>query len=245
MKEISFSKKTKDILSGITPKKGCCRRTEKKLREALEGGDVDYDALREAENSALCRECSLVFLRQMFIKFGTVTAPEKSYHLEMSFRDRDFRDFVCDTLSEFGLNAKRGTRRDRFTLYFKDSGAIEDFFATLGAQSTAFDMMNLKLVKEVRGGINRQNNFETANIQKTAVAVIPYIHAIQYLTDNGYLGGMSEELRETARLRLENDTASIASLASLHNPPISKSGVKHRLDKIMDYYRIVTNRRGV
>lgn len=243
MAEKSFSGKTKDILSEISPKKGCCRKTEKYLREALIP-PADFKKAKTAGAKALCRECSATFLRIVFTEFGTVTDPAKSYHLEMSFPDEEFRDFVKEKLSDFGLLAKCGKRRDKFTVYFKDSGAIEDFFATLGASAISFDMMNLKLVKEVRNGINRQNNFETANMQKTASAVISFVHAINYLTENGYLGSMSEELRETARLRVENDTASMAKLAELHSPPISKSGVKHRLDKIMEFYSLVKEERG-
>ena len=237
MAEKSFSRKAKDVLSELSPKKGCCRKTEKYLKESLLP-PADFKKAKRAGEKALCRECTATFLRIVFTEFGTVTDPAKSYHLEMSFPDEEFRDFVKDMLENHGLFAKCGKRRSKFTVYFKDSVAIEDFFATVGASGISFDMMNLKLVKEVRNGINRQNNFETSNMQKTASAVIPFVHAIEYLTENGYIGSMTEELRETARLRVENDTASMAVLAKLHNPPISKSGVKHRLDKIMELYCI-------
>lgn len=241
MAEKSFSRETKDILSEIKVKKGCCRKTADMLVEALTFPE-DFEKAAFAGERMMCRDCCAAFLRILFLKFGTVTDPKKSYHLEMSFPNELFRDYVKGKLLEQGLVSKSGKRRDRFTVYFKESVAIEDFLATVGAVEKAYDIMNLKLMKEMRGSINRQTNFETANMQKAINATRAYLDAISYLAENGYLSSMSDEMRETAELRLANDTASMSELGRLHLPPISKSGVKHRLDKILDFYEKVKNK---
>ena len=151
----------------------------------------------------------------------------------MSFPDEDLRNKVCDVISSVGLEPKKGRRRDRFTLYFKSSEQILDFLGTIGASDAVFEIANLKLLKEATIGINRQNNFETANMQKTVSANVGYISAVNYLIESGNFDSLPDDLRETATLRIENDTSSMAELGRMHSPSISKSGVKHRLDKLM------------
>ncbi len=235
MCKISYSRKLKDALSEIRPKKGCCRKTSQMLIDAFTAPE-DFEKAAFAGERMMCPECRASFYRLLFIYFGTVTDPEKNYHLEMSFSNELFRDYAKEKISELGLEPKSGKRRDKFTLYFKNSEAIGDFMAATGAVDKAYELINLKFVKEMRSTINRQTNFETANMQKSVSATKPYLDAITYLSDNGYLSSMSEELRETAKLRIENDTVSMAELGRLHSPSISKSGVKHRLDKILDFF---------
>lgn len=235
MAEVSFSCKTKTILEEITPKKSCCKRTVKELTSALLP-PADYTAAEKVGRRALCGECTASFLRIIFIEYGTVTDPEKGYHLEMSFEDESFRDYIGEMLAEKGIKPKKSMRRRKYTLYYKNSNAIEDFFALIGASGVAFDMINLKLVKEMRSNINRVNNFDTANMQKSVNANAVYLNAARYLEASGLLNSLPEELRETARLRIENDSLSMTQLAALHSKSITKSGVKHRLDKILDFY---------
>lgn len=229
----SFSRRVKDSLIMLKPpKSGCCRVTLRKLSEALDFDDTD--CVIEVGGRMLCDECRAVFLRGLFIKFGTVTDPEKSYHLEMSFPNEKLRDFAAEVLSSRGFSPKCGMRRSRFTVYFKNSETIEEFLGFIGASGTAFDMINLKLLREARNDINRANNFETSNIKKSVTAGAQYVAAIKKLKEKGRLDTIPEDLRETAYLRLENDTVSMAELGRLHEVPISKSGVKHRLDRISE-----------
>lgn len=220
------------LISLKPPRSGCCRVTQRKLSEALDLGDMDY--VEEVADRMLCDECRAVFLRGLFIEYGTVTDPEKSYHLEMSFPNEKLRDLVAKVLSSRGFSPKCGVRRSRFTVYFKNSETIEEFLGFIGASGTAFDMINLKLLREARNDINRANNFETSNIKKSVTAGAQYVAAIKKLKENGRLETIREDLRETACLRLENDTVSMAELGRLHKTPISKSGVKHRLDRISE-----------
>ena len=234
MKQESFSEKTKEILKEYKPKKGCCKKTEEMLRTALQY-PIDFAEAISAGEKMRCQECIGAFLRIIFCEFGTVSDPEKSFHLEISFPNEEFRDYVSDVLLGCGLVFKKRKFKNRYSLYLKDSGSIEDFFATVGAPSVSFEMINMKMMREVSRDINRKTNFETANLQKTVQANVQYVKAIAYIEENGLSSRLPDDLRETAKLRTEYDTASLSELGELHVPPISKSGVKHRLDKILAF----------
>ena len=118
-------------------------------------------------------------------------------------------------------------------MYFKDSEVILDFFARIGAADAVFEMLNLKLEREAAMGVNRQTNCETANIQKTVDANRVHLNAINFLIESGNFDSLPDYLHETGVLRVENDTASLSELGRLHSPTISKSGVKHRLDRLV------------
>ena len=203
----------------------------------------DFDAAAECADRFLCRDCAAAYIRRCFVLFGTVTDPNKSYHLEMSFPSERLRDRVAVILSDESLPPKLGTRRDRFTVYYKSSESIEDFLAYIGASEAVFEMVNLKLVKEATISINRQTNFETANLQKTVNANRSYISAVEHLISSGNFDSLPDDLRETAGLRIKYDTASMSELGRLHSPSISKSGVKHRLDKLVLISQNIKNKQ--
>ena len=242
MENESFCAGVKCAVKDIVPKKGCCRKTAVMLTRALDY-PANYRKAAESADKFFCEDCPKVFLRICFLMFGTVTDPHKSYHLELSFPDEAFRDKVGKVIFDLGIDPKYGIRRDRYTLYFKSSEDILDFLGLIGAVDAVYEMTNLKLLKEVTIGINRQNNFETANLQKTVNANHGYITAVRYLIESGNFDSLPDDLRETAALRLEYDTASMAQLGSMHSPSISKSGVKHRLDKLVQISESIKSKK--
>lgn len=235
----SYSKNAKAaLLASVEKKKKCCARIfddmlvlpkEESFEERARKIIVSAEHLK-------CASCFSYFLRGLFIAFGNVTDPTKAYHLELSFKTQTERDAVLDILSENGVDMKPVQRKGRALLYIKDSSVIEDFLALIGATKLAFDLMNSKIVREVRENTNRQINCDMANIQKSLSAAEKYIVKITDLEDRGLITQLPADLQETAKLRLENTQASLVDLGRQHNPPISKSGVKHRLDKIIDFY---------
>lgn len=235
----SYSKAAKDaLLESTEKKKKCCQRMLSDIL-ALADNESDGDRLEKlsaAPNHFKCASCFAYFLRGLFVTFGNVTNPEKSYHLELSFKNEGERDCAFDILDDNGISMKKTKRKNRFLLYIKDSAQIEDFFAVIGANKLAFDLMNSKILREVRGDANRQMNCDMANIKKTLSAAGKHIEIIGEMKDSGQIIRLPKDLRETAELRYENTQASMSDLGLLHNPPISKSGVKHRLDKIVDFY---------
>ncbi len=232
MRRDSYSAMIKRLLSKCVSKNGCCRKTQSMLSEALDYPE-DYGKAAACAGKFLCPDCAAAYMRECFIRYGTVTDPEKSYHLEMDFPDEKLRDCAASVMTGAGFEAKTGMRKSRYSLYIKNSETICDFLAFIGAVGASFDFINLKLLKEEAMAINRQTNFETANLQKTVNANRIYINAIKFLMESGNFDTLPEDLVETGKLRLEYDTASMSYLGSCHSPTISKSGVKHRLDRLV------------
>lgn len=231
----SYSQETKSCLLEIREKKKCCgRMLDDVVGLQKKSADESLRIVLASPTHFKCPSCFSAFLRGIFISFGNVTDPSKSYHLELSFPTAALRDAVRDIIFENGFEMTAGQRGKRFLLYIKSSGKIEDFFALIGANKSVFDLMNSKIVKELKEQTNRQLNCDMANIRKTLSSVQPYTDAIELLKESGAVIRLSKELRETAEIRVKYPQASMAELALLHTPPISKSGVKHRLDKIKE-----------
>ena len=229
-----------DKKSGDADERRSCKITipQKKELERLLGGfhyaPEDPEHLIKNEMFR-CPNCTGAFVRGAFLSAGTLTDPEKSYHLEMSFTTEAAADGLAALLAELSLEPKRMTRKTEHVLYYKDSESIENFLAFVGATNAAFTIMNKKIERELRSDANRLANGELANIGKTVAAASDQIAAIHALIASGEIERMPDELRQTAYIRLENDDATLSALAALHDPPITKSGVNHRLKKIMSW----------
>lgn len=180
-----------------------------------------------------CGNCMQAFLRGVFLSSGTVIDPEKGYHLEMSFLSLEKADTLSSLLAEMSLEPKRMTRKTENVLYYKDNDRIAGFLALVGANSAAFTVMNKKIEKEFRSDANRIRNGELANIGKTVAASGEHMSAIKMLKASGAFDCLPDELKVTAQLRLDNPEATLLQLATMHEPPITKSGVNHRLKKIL------------
>lgn len=234
----SYSKQIKDSLLEIQPKKKCCQRIQDDVfkLESLENSLERASVIAGLATHFKCGNCRNRALAALFVVFGNVTNPEKSYHLEFSLESEAEREALKTLLDDAGFPMKRISRKGRYLIYVKDSAKIEDLFALIGANKAAFDFINVKIIHEVRGNANRQINCDMANISKSIAAAESLIEMIGEMQEKGYIARLNSDLQETALLRLENTQASIAEIGLLHNPPISKSGVKHRLDKIKDMY---------
>ena len=180
----------------------------------------------------VCPECKNVFLRGAFLACGTINSPDSGYRIELTVQSAALADDFEKFLGESGLSPLRASKRSAELLYFKESENIEDFLNLIGAHNAAFDIMNEKIYREFRNNANRIANCETANIDKSVSASLSQIEAINKLERLGKLELLPDELRITAKLRLENPDVSLTELAELHEPPITKSGVNHRLAKL-------------
>lgn len=236
--KLSYSKQIKETLLESIPKKKCCKRIQDDVFSLKDIADAESRALRiTGLNSHFkCASCATKALSALFIIYGNVTNPEKQYHLEFSFESEAERDSAKEILEASSFEMKCSTRKNRYLLYIKDSSKIEDFFALIGANKAAFDFINTKIINEVRGDANRQMNCDMANISKSIAAAEQIIELITEMDNKGYIPRLPKDLQETATLRIVNTQASMAELGSMHTPQISKSGVKHRLDKIKDHY---------
>lgn len=179
-----------------------------------------------------CENCAGVLIRGLFISVGMMSDPETGYRLEFPLPSEDLADEVGALLSGVGLEPKKASRRGKTVLYYKESSSIEDMLGIIGAKKAAFELMNIKIERELRNNANRQTNCDAANISKTVSASEQQIDAIEYLRKNGLFDMLPEDLRRTALLRVENSDASLSALVKLHDEHISRSGVNHRLARI-------------
>lgn len=176
--------------------------------------------------------CNAAFLRGVFLACGSIVDPGKDYHLEfVSPHIRLGRD-LADLMSEYGLEPKTIVRKGNFVVYFKDSEKIEDVLTFMGAVQSSLELMNIKVYKDLRNKVNRVTNCETANISKTVNAAVQQIDAINKLVSIDGYERLPEELRDIAKIRLDNPEASLRELAQIAG--ISRSGVNHRLNRIVE-----------
>lgn len=189
-------------------------------------------ASSEFSHILVCENCAKAFVRGLFLSVGTIVDPAKAYHLEFAVSEEEKCNIVCDYLCSVGFPVKITVRRGVRAIYLKESEAIEDFFTFVGAPQTALSIMNAKILRDIRNNENRKANCDTANIFKSTGAAAAQIKAIKKLEQIGKLQTLPEPLRITAALRLEYPDISLAELAAMHEPPITKSGVTHRLAKL-------------
>ena len=178
--------------------------------------------------------CKASFLRGAFLAGGSITDPAKSYHLELVTAHYNVSRETYSILLELGFTPKDAARGGNYITYFKQSEAIEDFFTLIGAPIAAMDIMSAKVEKDMRNAVNRRVNCDSANADKTVSAAQEQLEAIKRLERRAAFDELPEKLRETALLRIANPEASLADLAMLAIPPVSKSCISHRLRKLME-----------
>ena len=188
------------------------------------------------KNIIRCQKCKESFLRGLFLAVGSISDPEKSYRLELIFDNDELPGQIALMLNEIGIEPLKAKRNEKSILYLRRSEAIEDFFANIGATSLAFDIMNSKINKELINNANRVTNCDAANINKALMASDKYNTVIIRLQETGAINSLPEHLQEMAAKRIEFKELSFQELGKQFSPPISKSGVHHRLEKILDYY---------
>lgn len=177
--------------------------------------------------------CRQSFIRGAFLTGGSVTDPNKSYHLELVTDHYNVSRETYTLLLEMGTNPKETARSGNYILYFKQSTAIEEFLTMIGAPIAAMNLMSTKIEKDMRNSVNRKVNCDTANVSKIVDAAQQQIDAIERLYQGRGAQGLPPKLRETAQLRMENPELSLAELAALFNPPVTKSCLNHRLRKLI------------
>jgi len=180
--------------------------------------------------------CVASFLRGVFLICGTITDPQKEYHLEFSTPHLHLAEDLVQVLQ--GVKAAQfspaiARRKNSYMVYIKESAAIEDFHTLIGAGNSAMELMQIKMYKEAYNNMNRVSNCETANLDKTFSAASRQIAAIALISDKVGIEELPADLQEVATLRLHNPDMSLRELGERLS--ISRSGVNHRLHRIMEY----------
>jgi len=178
------------------------------------------------------------FLRGVFLSCGSISNPDKNYHLEWRVQYKALCKDLCDLLENIKetetITPGVIKRNGRFIIYIKGSEQIADLLTFMGAFTSSMTIMGTKAMKQVRNTVNRKTNSEIANIKKTAKASANQLKIIEKLIAQNKFQTLPKELKEIARLRLDNPELSLSDLGKMIDPPISRSGVNHRLAKIIE-----------
>ncbi|MCM1544416.1 MAG: DNA-binding protein WhiA [Ruminococcus sp.] len=180
--------------------------------------------------------CNGAFLRGAFLSCGTISDPNKSYRLEFVVPFRTLSLDLLKMLTDYGLKAKHVVRRGANVIYVKDSESIEDLLNIMGAKLAAFEIMNIKIYKDIRNTSNRITNFNCANISRTVSASFDQIEKIEKMMENGTFDALSDDLKAFAKLRYDNPDSSLRELGEMFDPPLSRSAVNYRLKRIFAFY---------
>ena len=184
---------------------------------------ITYELLGGDEGAA-------AFVGGAFLACGSLADPEKKYHLEFAPPRPETAGILTGILGEVGFLPKTAQRRDRTIIYTHDSTQMEDLLTFISCPLMSLEVMNAKILKERRNAANRAANCDNANIDKVVGAAEGQIRDIRLLMGEQGLTALPEELRELARLRLENPEASLRELGARLG--LSRSGVNHRLQKL-------------
>ena len=218
---MSFNSEIKDQITESIPKKDCCKQAMSAGFELLPFNEV-------------CQKDIGCYLRGVFLKCGNVSSPERNFMLSLTFPDERSREYVAELLDNLGLSANRTQRKGKPVLYYKASESIEDFLSYIGATKAALDVINAKIMSDVRNNVNRICNAETANLERMARAAAEQRESILKIQSHGAMNNLPPELRECAELRLANPDMSLSQLMTLFREPVSKSGLNHRFKKLRE-----------
>ena len=179
-------------------------------------------------------ECKKAFIRGAFLGGGSISDPEKNYHLEFVTSNEEFAKSLMDLINSLGLNSKIVCRKNSYVVYLKESEQISDLLSLIGGFQALLSLQNTKILKQMRNDVNRIVNCETANLSKTVNAAVRQVENIKLIEKKIGISKLPKSLQQIALLRVENEDLTLKELGELLNPPISKSGVNHRLKKIED-----------
>ena len=224
----SFASRVKSELQGITRMPPHCRRAQNAARRIYAGGQQDtyFEPKKDC--------CARAFLRGAFLAAGTVSDPAKSYHLEITCPGEREAMQLLTLMDRCGMEPKEMVRKGTPVVYIKEGQQVRDLLAMMGATVAMMDLENARILKGVRGNVNRRVNCETANIGKTVSAALKQSEAIRYAVKLPEYEALPDTVKEVAMLRLRFPEVSLKELGEMCDPKIGKSGVNHRLRKIME-----------
>ncbi len=190
---------------------------------------------RTAPRHPMTRQCCRrAFLRGAFLGCGSMTNPEKDYHFEWVVEDQSLGQTLAKLLDKSGLPVHEHTRKGQQVMYLKGAQQIADMLALMGASQAVLEMENIRITKQMRAEANRASNCDEHNSERMLNAADEQIEAIKLISIQRGLFTLPPGLQEIARLRLEHTSLSLSDLGQLLDPPVGKSGVNHRMRRLMD-----------
>lgn len=179
--------------------------------------------------------CMRAFLRGLFLGGGTMSSPEQGYHLELGYRDEDTRALLAKSLQRVGVPIRESARGEHAFLYLKQCDQIVTLLTAMGATNAVMQIEDLRVKRQVYGNINRAMNCDSANLQKQMTASREQLEAIRRLRETDRFATLPPSLQQIALLRLSAPDATLTQLGAMMDPPLGKSGVNHRMRRLMTY----------
>ncbi len=178
--------------------------------------------------------CRRAFMKGVFLTSGSVSDPNKGYHMEFVCSNAKRAELIESLIRDFKIEGKTVRRKKYSVVYIKDGTMIVDMLNIMGAHISLMNMENVRILKDISNNVNRRVNCEAANLNKTVSASVRQMQDIEYISAVKGLRYLPEGLRRLAEVRMEAPDASLKELGERMNPPIGKSGVNHRLRKISE-----------
>ena len=191
--------------------------------------NMDYRIPEELVENRCCKRA---YIRGAFLGGGSISNPEKAYHLEFVTNNQEYSMELSRIVNSFGLNSKIVMRKENYIVYLKEGEQIVDILNIIGAHQALLKFEDIRVLKDVRNNINRLVNCETANLSKTINASLKQVNNIELIEKKIGIENLPRNLQEIAYLRLENRDASLKELGKILDPPLGKSGINHRFRKI-------------
>lgn len=229
---MSFSQDIKDEILEQEIDKECCVLAERygELITTSESKKIEVVKLHRMLESKCCIAS---FIKGVFLGTGCIVDPKSEYHLELSMQEEEKVEIVCRFLKKMKLRPKYVERLNGYVIYIKEAEQISRFLSYMQAYNSLLYFEQVRVEKDVKNNINRYTNCETANIAKTAKTSVKHIDAINYLKKAKVYDKLPNTLREIAELREKHPNDSLDELSTKSKQKISKSGVNHRLTKII------------
>lgn len=195
----------------------------KKLRTEISGDVTIYEC------------CKIAYLRGAFLGGGSVNAPDKKYHIEFGAKTDEDAEKISEILSEFDFRPKITHRKEKTVVYMKESSQIAELLGYISNGRAGLEFLSVQVEKELKSSAQRQVNCDSANLEKLAKASSKHITAIKQIKAAHKWSSLPEVLREIGELRLKNPDLSLEALGKMTKQGIGKSGVNHRLNRIVEY----------
>ena len=205
--------------------------------------DVRLQIVIDKKDEIKSKECCIrSFLRGVFVGAGSITNPNNRYHLEIVANSVENANFINELITEAGLSSKVIKRKKDYVIYLKGAEDISEFLTIIGSNKSKLTFEETRVIKDMRNSVNRINNFENANFDKTIDAGLEQIADIEIIKGNRKFSKLPEGLKQLAKLRLSYKEATLEELGNMLEPKLSRAGVSHRFKKIREIANELRNK---
>ncbi len=206
------------------------------VKEKLDLIYKDIDNIFKEINTSSDEE-KKAFLKGMFLACGSINDPKKNqYHLEFLVKEEEDAKLIDDLLNSLKIKSKVLKRDREYMVYVKSSENISDFIKYLGAFNALFYFEDIRIYKDHKNMVNRLNNCEQANVERTLKSSKTILDNIKYLEDNDLLMLLDDRSKEIIEYKKKYPDTSLGELADIitmeTNKSITKSGINHHFRKI-------------